>query len=415
MNIRNSNLHLLSTLAIALLALSSTTLALNTNSYLPNRKTTPSAQSALFRGKFSRYASKSRALHATVALVTDSDLPFNRAVQTKLPGSFWSGAKSKYDLDFDWAVVKGMGFWKRMAAAYKFIFLGGLWDTIVATYALYMRRIPITIYDARAKEIEQDLSKAEFFDKYGFVLLESESAMTAEDWVASERDVKGVLKDIGNRSIDGGAAYRKRMDDFRNEDTPVKKIYAEEAKDMLKSIIPRAKTIMPPAKGIRRVLTGGLLNGPAKQVHNDYGLIFDEVVERNPFFDFDKQREIYEETKADEYMLVNFWRPIKPMSTPLRSMPLCFLDSSTLGEDDFVTIDNASLGLATALKDNPDHKFYYYPDMTVDEVVVFKQFHKFRNETKARMPVFHTAFPDPAADKDTEGRVSFEYRVGLMA
>jgi len=308
-----------------------------------------------------------------------------------------------------------MGWRKRIAAAFKFLFLGGLWDTIVSTYALLMRRIPVTIYDARAKEAEEGLSKAEFFDKYGFVLLNSKSAMTAEDWVASERDVKGELKDINKISVDGGAAHRMRMDEFRNEDTPVKRIYAEEAKDMLKSILPRAKTIMPPAKGIRRDLSGGLLNGPAKQVHNDYGLVFDEVVERNPFFDFDKQRAIYEESKADEYMLVNFWRPIKPMSTPLRSMPLCFLDSSTLGEDDFVTVDNASLGLATSLKDNPGHKFYYYPDMTVDEVVVFKQFHQFRNETKARMPVFHTAFPDPAADKDTEGRVSFEYRVGLMA
>lgn len=194
----------------------------------------------------------------------------------------------------------------------------------------------INLKQHKMLEAEEGLSKAEFFEKYGFVLLDAKSAMTAEDWVASERDVKGVLKDVNNRSVDGGAAYRKRMDDFRNQDTPVKRIYAKEAEDMLKSILPRAKTIMPPAKGIRREIKGGLLNGPAKQVHNDYGLIFDEVVERNPFFDFDKQRETYEETKADEYMLINFWRPIKPMSTPLRSMPLCFLDSSTLGEDDFV-------------------------------------------------------------------------------
>ncbi len=400
-------------LAIVLLSLSSTALCFNANSYLPRTTSSALPHSALFRGKSQHgitpppsHGSKSQALYSAAAA--------NRDVQTKLPGSFWSGAKSKYILDFDWAVTKGLGFRKRMVAAFKFLFLGGLWDTIVSTYALLMRRIPITIYDARAKEAEEGLSKADFFDKYGFVLLNSKSAMTAEDWVASERDVKGELKDINNRSIDGGAAYRKRMDEFRNEDTPAKRIYAEEAKDM-RSILPRAKTIMPPAKGIRRVMSGGLLNGPAKQVHNDYGLVFDEVVERNPFFDFDKQREIYEKSNADEYMLVNFWRPIEPMSAPLRSMPLCFLDSSTLGEDDFVTVDNASLGLATALKDNPKHKFYYYPDMTVDEVVVFKQFHKFRNETKARMPVFHTAFPDPAADKDTEGRVSFEYRVGLVA
>jgi hypothetical protein len=103
------------------------------------------------------------------------------------------------------------------------------------------------------------------------------------------------------------------------------------------------------------------------------------------------------------------------MSKPLRSLPLCFLDSSTLRKDDFVTIDSKSLGITIGLKDNPNHKFYYYPDMTVDEMVVFKQFHRFRKETSVRMPVFHTAFADPAADENTEGRVSFEYRVGLLA
>merc|ERR1719245_1697526 len=89
------------------------------------------------------------------------------------------------------------------------------------------------------------------------------------------------------------------------------------------------------------------------------------------------------------------------MSTtaPLRSLPLCFLDSTTLNPDDFVTVDTKSLGVVTGLKENPAHKFYYFPDMTVDEVVVFKQFHQVRNETIARMPVFHTAFADPAADE----------------
>merc|ERR1712151_1145928 len=95
---------------------------------------------------------------------------------------------------------------------------------------------------------------------------------------------------------------------------------------------------------------------------------------------------------------------------PLRSMPLCFLDASTLHQEDFVSIDAQSLGVTTMLKQNPNNRFYYYPDMRVDEVVVFKQFHQFRNESIARMPVFHTAFIDPAADETTEDRISFEYR-----
>jgi len=212
------------------------------------------------------------------------------------------------------------------------------------------------------------------------------------------------------------------MNDFRNGDTPVKRIYANEAENIIKNVVltnhqtnDNDVTVMPPARGIRRYITKNPNKAPARQVHNDYGLNFDDVVDRNPFFDFESQKAKYEETNSNEYMLVNLWRPIKPMSTPLRSQPLCFLDASTLSKDDFVSVDSLSLGVITALKENPNHKFYYYPDMTVDEVVVFKQFHKVRNETLARMPVFHTAFADPAADKNTEGRVSFEYRVGVLA
>lgn len=359
-----------------------------------------------------KYKGGNSALFSTASA---SALSSTRVVDTKLPGCFWRSAKSRYEYDLDWAVEKGMGFWKRLRDGLKFFFLGGFVRLLVILYVTFMRSDPVTIYDARVKEAEEGLSKADFFEKYGFVILNSTSAMTSDDWEASDRDQGSLLKEYNSRSEDDGAAYSKRMEAFRNADTPVKKIYAEETKKLVKSIIPRAKEIMPPAKGIRRSLGSGLLNAPAKFVHNDYGLNFDEIVQRNPFFDFDKQKKLYEETKSNEYMLVNLWRPIKPMSTPLRSLPLCFLDSSTLSQDDFVTIDTKSLGVSTSLKNNPNHKFYYYPDMTVDEVVVFKQFHRVRNETSARMPVFHTAFPDPAADENTEGRVSFEYRVGLLA
>jgi len=331
-----------------------------------------------------------------------------------LPGILWKFCKEKYVLDLDWAFDKGMSLWKKTLGALEFFFLGGLIKMLFLLYANKVRKIPITVYDARAQEAKEGLSKAAFFEKYGFVVLDAPSAMTAEDWEASDRDQAGLLKDIGVRAVDGGAAWEERMDAFRNADTPAKRKYAPEAQKLIQQILPRVKTILPPAKGIRRNVKAGLYNAPATIVHNDYGLIFDEVVE-NPFFDFGKQRAMYEKEQADEYMLVNLWRPIQPMTAPLRSLPLCFLDSSTLKKEDFVLLDNKSLGVTTSLKANPDHKFYYYPEMTVDEVVVFKQFHHLRNETIARMPVFHTAFPDPAADENTEGRVSFEYRVGILA
>lgn len=384
-----------------------------------NLGTASSSSSTLFRRRQQHHktsastilSSSSSSSSASATAVTPRRE--RRDVKTKIPGVFWSNAKSKYMLDFDW-MMKG-SFRQRIIGAFKFFFLGGLVSFFKIMYGLYFRSVPATIYDARAKEEEEGLSKSDFFDKYGFVLVNHTSAMDANGWEESDRNNLGeLIKSINAK--DDGQQYKQIMDDFRNGDTPVKSIYAKEVVDLITSIvIPRATNVMPPARGIRRYITTNINKAPAKQLHNDYGLDFDDVVDRNPAFDFKSQKLQYEETKSNEYMLINLWRPIKPMSTPCRSYPLCFLDSTTLGPDDFVEIDNMSLGVITVLKENPSkHKFYYYPDMTVDEVLIFKQFHKVRNETTARMPTFHTAFVDPAADKTTEGRVSFEYRVGLL-
>ena len=380
-------------------------------------ETSSACHSNLFRSNIQTIPPTCKRASRPLFSAASIESPVNaRDVQTKLPGIWWASAKNKYVIDLDWALVKGTGFWKRLVAALKFFFLGGFFRALKTIYASYFRNVSVTIYDARAMEAKEGLSKAEFFEKYGFVIVESKSNMTAEDWEESNRDQQATVKEYGNRAQDDGAAYNKRMDDFRNADTPVKRIYAQEVKEIIQTVVPRAKEVMPPAKGIRRkVAGGGFFNGPAKVVHNDYGVDFDEVTARNPLFDFAKQRATYDEMEANEFMLVNFWRPIKPMSEPLRSLPLCFLDASTLSEDDMVCIDQKSLGIAMALKYNPNQKIFYYPDMTIDEVVVFKQFHSVRNDTEARMPVFHTAFPDPAADETTEGRVSFEYRVSLLA
>lgn len=335
---------------------------------------------------------------------------YNLNANTKIPGAFPSDSKSLYTFDLDWMLPGSGTLLNRLNGAFRFLFGGGLGDFIRSTYTFYGRKKSATIYDARKLEKESGLTKSEFFDKYGFVVVDHKSAMTAQGWEESDRDVNEIFSTINNET-----RYQEVMDDFRNGNTPVKQIYAKEVQELIKTVVvPRATDIMPPARGIRRYISMNLNKAPAKQIHNDYGLDFDDIVENNPAFDFKKQRQKFEETNSNEYMLINLWRPIKPMTEPLRSFPLCFLDSTTLNPNDFVTIDSKSLGVLTGLKDNPKHKFYYYPDMTIDEVLVFKQFHTVRNEG-TKMPVFHTAFNDPRADDATEGRVSFEYRVGLLA
>lgn len=64
----------------------------------------------------------------------------------------------------------------------------------------------------------------------------------------------------------------------------------------------------------------------------------------------------------------------------------------------------------TGYRHNPDHRWYYYPDMTLDEVIVFKS-HDSRPGMASR--VAHTAFTDPTCPPGTPTRASVEAR-GLV-
>jgi hypothetical protein len=74
----------------------------------------------------------------------------------------------------------------------------------------------------------------------------------------------------------------------------------------------------------------------------------------------------------------------------------------------------------SALKHQPAHRWYFYPDMTTDEVVIFKQFEQsyagayVPGKALGNIPVFHTAFEDPASSPGVEKRKSFEYRLGVL-
>lgn len=108
------------------------------------------------------------------------------------------------------------------------------------------------------------------------------------------------------------------------------------------------------------------------------------------------------------------------MKGPIQTLPLAVCDPNTITEEDIVMTDMLNGGIPAdldtirilMLKYNPAHKWYFYPEMTKDEVLVFKQF-EIRHEDgdKSRIPVFHTAFVDPFCPKDAERRYSFEYRM----
>ena len=64
---------------------------------------------------------------------------------------------------------------------------------------------------------------------------------------------------------------------------------------------------------------------------------------------------------------------------------------------------------------NPGQRWFYYPEMTTNEVLAFKIFHCLKADAHPRLRTcFHSAFADPTAPADAEPRKSCEHRAGVF-
>ena len=128
----------------------------------------------------------------------------------------------------------------------------------------------------------------------------------------------------------------------------------------------------------------------------------------------------YRQDDVAGFMSIDFWRTTN-MAGPLRHMPLALCAPNSLERDDILPMD--FVGIAPegrtshhlALRFNPEQQWYFYPEMTVDEVLAFKLCEFSKDDPHARpQNCFHTAFADPAAPADAEERQSCEHRVGVL-
>ena len=94
------------------------------------------------------------------------------------------------------------------------------------------------------------------------------------------------------------------------------------------------------------------------------------------------------------------------MKGPLTHQPLAVCSAKSIDTNDIIPSALYGLtpsGLPTSqmsLKYNPNHEWFYFPHMTNDEVLVFKQFECIKGihdqpDNKEYNAAFHTAFKDP--------------------
>jgi hypothetical protein len=117
-------------------------------------------------------------------------------------------------------------------------------------------------------------------------------------------------------------------------------------------------------------------------------------------------------TGYSRYALYNMWRAV---SAPPQDFPLAVCDARTVAPLDEVTVTAITVEKdtgeithdTTGYLFNPAHRWYYYQDMTPEEVLVFKA-HDTDPLRSIRVP--HSAFTDPTCPAGVPTRASVEMR-----
>ncbi|MEZ5830727.1 MAG: CmcJ/NvfI family oxidoreductase [Dongiaceae bacterium] len=143
---------------------------------------------------------------------------------------------------------------------------------------------------------------------------------------------------------------------------------------------------------------------PVHVVHNDY------TTKSGP----QRVRDLLPAQEAERalkhrFAIVNVWRSI---NGPVTDTPLAFADARTVKNEDWIATDLKypdRTGEVYRVGFNPEHRWYYVPNLQPDEILLLKTFDSAEDGRARYMP--HTAFNDPATKPGSAKRQSIESRV----
>ena len=119
--------------------------------------------------------------------------------------------------------------------------------------------------------------------------------------------------------------------------------------------------------------------------------------------------------KADRWLngrwqIINVWRPLVG---PVVDSPLAFCDGRSIRATDLVPTDlyfpEGRIGLTYQIAFHPNHQWRYIPEMTCNEVVLFKCYDSKVDASVRFVP--HSAFEIPDTPPSVEPRQSIEIRI----
>jgi hypothetical protein len=145
-----------------------------------------------------------------------------------------------------------------------------------------------------------------------------------------------------------------------------------------------------------------LIREPVLSAHNDY----------TEWSGPNRVREILPEEAeallARRFTIIQVWRAI---NQPIRSNPLALADAKSVDMQDLIVAERRyphRVGQTYRLKYNPNHRWFYFPEMRRDEAVVFKVYDS-EKDGRARFTP-HTSFQDPTSPPNAPARQSIEVR-----
>jgi hypothetical protein len=201
---------------------------------------------------------------------------------------------------------------------------------------------------------------------------------------------------------------------FLRHDTKVKDFYNE---DEVRSVYyPEVAQLVKETSGARRVLVfdhtlrsadsaireAKQISGPVRNAHNDY------TEWSGPQRVRDLLPDEAEELLQHRFAVVQVWRPIRH---PVQREPLAIADARSIDMKELFPSSRVypdRVGEVYHCAYNPEHRWYYFPNMERYEAVVFKTFDSIK-DGRARWTA-HTAFDDPTSPLDAPPRESIEVR-----
>jgi hypothetical protein len=212
------------------------------------------------------------------------------------------------------------------------------------------------------------------------------------------------------------ARHPTKLDDFEDQ-AKIENVYFGEVKRIAMAMCGADHVALIGGQLRSSGETGAIVQPPAAEAHVD----FNEVTSRK------LARRLYEKSAPDgvgynRFIIFSLWRVL---SEPPQDWPLALCEAASVRDDEGVPnvkvdVDEIppyeerfnpipgeeEMVAATIFFHNPNHRWWYYPDMTKDEVVFIK-FHDSDHSRAWRTP--HTAFYDKT-QTGAKTRKSYEMR-----